>query len=133
MWPLLAILTDRNSACSLFALVILVFVSDKSRANSFFRNSFILSVSFTQSSLEPLTPMIQSSAYLMYSNFLNFGSMSSLDGIWCSIRVIANLSDVDLALSFCLENFFHKGLIEALVPKSNSSLSSATKLSSLSR
>ncbi|OTA47799.1 hypothetical protein K449DRAFT_341459 [Hypoxylon sp. EC38] len=103
VWLLRLIFTDRNSANSLLALVILVFVSERSRFNSAFRNSLILFIRDTQSSLEPLTPIIQSSAYLTYSNFLKLGSISSLDGIWMMILWRRIFSFTLLALSFSFD------------------------------
>jgi len=60
----LLISTDRNLAVPLLALVILVFSSDSSNLSSCFRNSRIFDKITLQSSRDPLTPMIQSSAYL---------------------------------------------------------------------
>jgi hypothetical protein len=63
-------------------LVIFVFSSDNSNPNSSFRNFLTLFIIDAHSSLDPLIPMIQSSAYLTYSNFLKLGSMFNLDGVF---------------------------------------------------
>lgn len=90
--------TDRNIACSLLELVILVFVSERSKNNSSFKNTLMRFIIVTQSSLDPLTPMIQSSAYLIYSNFLKLGSISNFDGILSNSLCIDLFSSIVFAL-----------------------------------
>jgi hypothetical protein len=58
------------------ALVIKVLLSLNSKFSSCLSKIFILSKMVIQSSLEPLIPMIQSSAYLTYVNFLKLGSIA---------------------------------------------------------
>ncbi|KXL41629.1 MAG: hypothetical protein FE78DRAFT_156086, partial [Acidomyces sp. 'richmondensis'] len=67
----------RNLALSSLALVIRVLLSLNSKFSSCLRKNFILSKIVLQSSLEPLIPMIQSSAYLTYTSFLKLGSRAS--------------------------------------------------------
>lgn len=60
----------KNLALPSLALVIKVLLSLNSKFSSCLRKIFILSKMVIQSSLEPLIPMIQSSAYLTYVNLL---------------------------------------------------------------
>lgn len=74
----LPIRVAKNNAFALLALVISVFSSLRLSFRSAFRNSRILFRMFLASSREPLIPIIQSSAYLTYTNLLKVWSKGSL-------------------------------------------------------
>lgn len=76
----LLIRVPRKRALPLLELVISVFSELKFSLSSSFKNLLILSNKATQSWYEPLSPSIQSSAYLTYTNFLKLGSIGSLEG-----------------------------------------------------
>lgn len=71
--------TDKNLIVSFLVFEILVFSSDSSNFNSSCKKSLTLDSIVLHSSSDPLTPIIQSSAYLTYTNFLKFGSCDNLD------------------------------------------------------
>lgn len=132
-WWNLLISTDKKLATPYLVLVIFVFSSDSSSFNTSRRNCLTLTKIVRQSSLDPLTPMIQSSAYLIYTSFLKFGSTCSLDFTCSRAFRIFIFSGMDFALYIALFNLFHWGLMLAVVPVSKSSFKLFTNSSNLSK
>ena len=128
---LFLIFVERNRAESFCAFVINVFSSDRSKRRSDLRYCFIFSRISTHSFREPLIPIIQSSAYLTYTNFLNLVSIAALEGILSISLCRITFSRSELVIAFLVDSLFHSGFVEALLPLSNSAFSFITNSSSL--
>lgn len=116
----LDMLKPRNTALSLFRLVILVLVSLTVRRSSSLRNLDTLSRMDLQSTREPRIPITQSSAYRIYDSLLNFSSIADLEG---TERInLCNLifSEIKLVLAFLFSNFLYSGFLDGADPMLNS-------------
>lgn len=123
-------LTPKYKALSLFKFVIFVLDALTSRYRTSFRNLDTLSKIRLQSTADPLTPIIQSSAYRINESLLNFSSMATLDGVLWSIlcSLIFSIIESDLALRFSI--LLYSGLREGADPIANSLARLSTNLSS---